>query len=1493
MALPSWEQIAVSDKYRTMNSFTQFQVQNAWLNDVAPQLYGPQIQDPRMQVALRQQISAFQLPEKQAWEDEIMQPNTYTMDGLSSLEQNTAFSRLDFQQQMSARQIWLNKVAVKDPEFQQLSPEEQQNFANTVLKRPPSFQGSRLINDQGYNREDILNEWQAFGPLGQKLAAYTNDVAHSFLEGFGGIVIGPTRWLSEQFFGDQNDFTNLFRNWEKAGEWASYTADAYNPVPRIVGSIAGLALGVFPKVEKFLAGGFKAADASGKLIKQAGVLEKVGTKLGATLPSMGYQIAGGATAGLLQGVGSALMEGKSWDTYLAQDATIGVAWEIVSRYVGALRMVRKAIKNTGSKMSIQEFMSSPFKPGEEQVLPNELMSLVKNHPDFQNFEQMRGLVDKDGFILKNYDSIGSIDIRAKTLGLEVDAGTDRLQIKKQGKILREFTGDNPATMRKEASSWIDSQNHLWDEALPDTSAEELFLKTPYVEMREGVFVPNKVKESLIQTLKDNNVNLSFDYTFDPQNDSQLIDTVYKIIRTQGPDKAVDSLSRIGITFGAEAATLKEQQQIAKAVVSDMKAKTAKLLPESAFFIVDSASGKLVKSNNFPVVSLEHPELQNSFVVGHTWAGTPEQITKTLNGMRKLYVNEKSAKTRLFKSQGVTLNRYNDSRALEMRLQVPDTAGINHDVILHFNSMKQAHDFIRGGTESAIDRIFKGDPGLQESFQSFKKDLWKTNRKQYMQEFLPYKYLAKQAQDQGYYLARYKGSYIVQDIRKASTEFTSFKNLGDVSDWLKEHDNRAVMQNMIPIEQDALDAFEISNINPLADPDPLRELTPLKIDTKPYGVAQNFAVNYLLPTKDAMDVFETTQVGKFLRNAELSPTDIKNRIRLSKDTQGVWEDKRLGWIVSKSKGFNDEMSEYAYRWIQGLDHIDEVRVPGMELELRQDIEEEMLNALGPQKTQHIKDVSTELETYFKELAYQGKLDPTALFKKYLPHLKAQTNKIATNMGMNVDIRHHLDQIPKGDQKAFFEFLREMDPKDIAMETNVFKLAQTYTRAMSRKLFLAPTLQDISTKLNAFGAQVFKDFKSADYVAFVDYMRNMFSTLQGSVVPGELAAKLAAEASLNNIAEKFKLPIQATKKVDLLQKAMTMATGSYLAFRPWSVAKQLTQSALTGIPLLKGKWWLEGVDLATRPGAFQRLFDLGVIRKDVNPMGGGFALAAESKVEKAITKGMEAYRWGDWVNRAVVYYGMEARVKHFADLYSQGRLSPTEFLRKSGAHLFGKAQYNEILKMLKTRGVNAAADHMSRQAVAKTQYLYDKFEHPQAYRSGFGRLFGQFATWPMNYLSYIGSMMSNSAASVGERIKFMADLGVVSGAIALGFRSAGIRSERFLPWNSVLFEGGPYYQMMNDGLAALGGDQQRWGDFVKAIVSLVPFSRSGEGVMDAVESFKQGKMWEGMLHLMTAPVVMDRSASRPDSPLDQLANTLNEAGKAFFSGKRAIESPFAEA
>jgi len=268
---------------------------------------------------------------------------------------------------------------------------------------------------------------------------------------------------------------------------------------------------------------------------------------------------------------------------------------------------------------------------------------------------------------------------------------------------------------------------------------------------------------------------------------------------------------------------------------------------------------------------------------------------------------------------------------------------------------------------------------------------------------------------------------------------------------------------------------------------------------------------------------------------------------------------------------------------------------------------------------------------------------------------------------------------------------------------------------------------------------------------------------------------------------------------------------------------------------------------------------------------------------VQKTMKPYTMTDYFNRMVIYLGMKKRVTTALNDYMTGKISPKKFISRSGANLFGKEQMNEALKFINGKKltvdrIDGFVDRLSRLASDRSQFLYEGFNQGTMFRSTAGRFIGQYTSWPINFLNLTLDRLTNDASTIPQKIGYFARLGAITGGIAYGLYSVGLNPRQWAPWNMMVFQGGPYYQMVDDFMGFLNGKEDRLKSLSRSLASLVPFALEGEGIMRAVQAIEDGNWWEAFMHVMSAPIRQDLYPRRR-TPADWVEGKINAAGQTY--------------
>lgn len=245
------------------------------------------------------------------------------------------------------------------------------------------------------------------------------------------------------------------------------------------------------------------------------------------------------------------------------------------------------------------------------------------------------------------------------------------------------------------------------------------------------------------------------------------------------------------------------------------------------------------------------------------------------------------------------------------------------------------------------------------------------------------------------------------------------------------------------------------------------------------------------------------------------------------------------------------------------------------------------------------------------------------------------------------------------------------------------------------------------------------------------------------------------------------------------------------------------------------WLEKHGVVARDAAAESIRDIAEL---TGVQSKGLVTSAASN---AILKSTKWYKNIDDVTRAIAYKGRYEEALDYGRQYAAKKIDLNTFLTETRARFLGPIRTAEITEMVQRGDIDAAAHHAARYLVRSTQFVYTRGNVPYAMQSTWGRLFGQYGTWPAWYADTMKRIIPVEGfgyASKQEKLRIIgrwtATQGAVYGAMSEVF---GIDYGRWAFFSPLGYSGGPAAQMAG-GLSAVAQDKLGGGnDIVTQIQS----------------------------------------------------------------------------
>lgn len=237
-------------------------------------------------------------------------------------------------------------------------------------------------------------------------------------------------------------------------------------------------------------------------------------------------------------------------------------------------------------------------------------------------------------------------------------------------------------------------------------------------------------------------------------------------------------------------------------------------------------------------------------------------------------------------------------------------------------------------------------------------------------------------------------------------------------------------------------------------------------------------------------------------------------------------------------------------------------------------------------------------------------------------------------------------------------------------------------------------------------------------------------------------------------------------------------------------------------------------------------------------------------------MKNYKNSDEFTRLLGARLADDMIDESLDLYKAGKLNADQFLKASGLRYIEPGVQRKVLGEIQAGNIESAKGFYQQEIIREGFFDYHKAEHPLSFKNNvIGRLFGRFGTYPVNFLENVKRGWRN-APSFGEKLAYGATFVGIHGALYGAYKEVfGVDAKNFLFWQSSSFSGGPYYNILNDSLKAIGGGpdaaQARGRALRNAKWFMVPGGTQIKSLNKAFKRYDEGDMHGFWLNLFSMP------------------------------------------
>jgi len=383
-----------------------------------------------------------------------------------------------------------------------------------------------------------------------------------------------------------------------------------------------------------------------------------------------------------------------------------------------------------------------------------------------------------------------------------------------------------------------------------------------------------------------------------------------------------------------------------------------------------------------------------------------------------------------------------------------------------------------------------------------------------------------------------------------------------------------------------------------------------------------------------------------------------------------------------------------------------------------------------------------------------------------------------------------------------FERYADFRSTSMEEDALALALRYTSAGNRHFYAGRSWDAMYQMVKENNKLIEGDGYITllnGYKDAVTHPQNVFHTS-------------SVTKSLNGMAKKLGMQGEsATAFVDMM---ISLPYMSSMAFRPWLVFRNLFQ-VYTILPLRTGNIYTPvkaTVQFMKNPKAvLKEMLDEGVITKlsssqpqEYMEMMKGQIAGTKGPVrrfyEAALELGLHPYGQSDDWTRAISYLASKDMFnKGLKKGMQGGKLMEGAFMKASRSDGLMPPVQEEVLRYMREGNLRAAETTMARANIDATMFDYTAMNKPLGASGTLGHLFYQFGTYSINYTQSLATNLAHG--SMGNKISGFVAMAAGMAIVSQAMKAAGVENSEFLGYNSVLFNGGPFFQMTVDALGSI--------------------------------------------------------------------------------------------
>lgn len=507
------------------------------------------------------------------------------------------------------------------------------------------------------------------------------------------------------------------------------------------------------------------------------------------------------------------------------------------------------------------------------------------------------------------------------------------------------------------------------------------------------------------------------------------------------------------------------------------------------------------------------------------------------------------------------------------------------------------------------------------------------------------------------------------------------------------------------------------------------------------------------------------------------------------------------------------------------------------------------------------VADKVKGYLDSLSVKFGIKFQDLIFNYMPKLRDLThkgnaellNKVTTADGLVTEL---MGTSPPKELKFWAENERTDEITRFMLKDDALEVLMLYTAQGNKKLYLNEAWkkidrmiketdldQGVINRIQNYRMQIMSSYHTPGEKIVEDFGSKLFKGMKKLPGIGNLIPYTESEME--------------TFGKSLLRNTLSMTYFSSMGWKPFLAIRNSFQGYTMAAPRVGVDWMTKGYkEVLDKPlEFFDRYRKLGILSE--KPPIVDSLTGHDTGVGKFIEKSLESFKNSDDFTRAAVYRAGELRFDNALTARKLGQLESRDaFFSMSGLDVMDPTTQSQVWELVTSgnpQKMESAKDLYAFKLQRDSNFDYSGADTPLAFQGVLGKLFGQFGTYSAGYRANMGAMFKYG--SLKKRVEMVGTYLAMTGLLYAGFEAARIKTNDFIPFAPVFFQGGPHFQNAMNILKATGSGYEATmarEALKKDLPAMLPGMAQYNYLSKAVKYSEEGDSYAALLSLTSVPV-----------------------------------------